>query len=140
MLLKFCSYQGFSSYVLTIHIVMAGGEKQGERGNHLYFSLPLTPAHKHLGIIFATLHVRWIPCIFNHIINNYQAVTWWDLPLLRTFWLFDWLLIEMLGSLVLDVFKADFFLIISHREASTIALIFEENRITGVLITQIFKR
>ena len=50
-------------------------EQQGKGGKHLYSSLALPPVQE----TFATLHVRWLPSIFNHIACYYQTATRWYL-------------------------------------------------------------
>ena len=54
-----------------------------------YYTIPLTPTHKHSDIY---LHFcMWDDYhVFNRIACNYQAATWWYLPLYRiTIWLID---------------------------------------------------
>ena len=64
--------------------------QQGKRRDHaLFFSVTTTRlwAFRHL---FATLHVRWLPPIFNRIACNYQVATRRVLP---SYWitiLIDW--------------------------------------------------
>ena len=59
-------------------------QQHGKGGEHLYCSLAFPLAHKHL---FTTLHVRWLPHIFNQITYNYQTAAPWDLPPLEiSFW------------------------------------------------------
>ena len=61
-------------------------ESMGRKGNIFYSSLSTTRSRtfRHL---FTTLHMRWLPCIFNRIVCNYQTATWWDLQI--TIWLVD---------------------------------------------------
>ena len=64
---------------------------QGKGGDHRHSTIPLPPAHEHLDIYFATLHVRWLSHIFNRTVCIYQAAARWDLPPYRiTIWLIDW--------------------------------------------------
>ena len=82
--------QDFLSRTLTIH-----GTAQGKGGDHLYSTLPFPPAHEHSNIsnswTFPTLHVRWLPCIFNYTAGNYQTGTGCDLP---PSWIAIWLMME----------------------------------------------
>ena len=48
---------------------------QREKENHLFSSPPLPPAQKTFRSLYATLHVRWLPPIFNCISCNYWAAT-----------------------------------------------------------------
>ena len=64
--------------------------QQGKGGDHRHSTIPLPPAHEHLDIYFATLHVRWLSHISNRTACIYQAATRWDLPPYRiTIWLID---------------------------------------------------
>ena len=64
--------------------------QQGKGRDHLllhYTTYTHAQAFRHL---FALLHVRWLSHVFNRIACNYQAATWWYLPLYRiTIWLID---------------------------------------------------
>ena len=65
--------------------------QQGKGGDHRHSAIPLPPAHEHLDIYFATLHVRWLSHISNRTACIYQTATRWDLPPYRiTIWLIDW--------------------------------------------------
>ena len=64
--------------------------QQGRRKDHaLFFSVTSTRlwAFRYL---FATLHVRWLPPIFNCIVCNYQVATRWVLPSYWTTILIEW--------------------------------------------------
>ena len=90
--------QDFLSQTLTIH-----DDSMEKSGVHIYSLLPLPFTHKHLDIYlllwtrhdyhvlkFTTLHVRWIPCIFNRMAVNYQTATqWYLLPWRIDIWLID---------------------------------------------------
>ena len=75
-------FQGFLSQTLTIH------RTAGKKEDHVPFlSTTSTRTFRHL---FATLHAKWLPHIFNRIACNYQATTRWDVTSFRiTIWLID---------------------------------------------------
>ena len=52
---------------------------QDSRGPYLFLSTTFARSRK-FRYLFATLHVRWLPHIFNCIARNYWAVSQWDLP------------------------------------------------------------
>ena len=58
---------------------------------HIYLiaSLVITRLLRTFRHIFATLHVRWLSHIFNHIACIYQTATRWDLPYCSIIWLTD---------------------------------------------------
>ena len=66
----FLFYQGFLSQILTI--------LQDSRGSYLFLSTTFARSRK-FRYLFATLHVRWLPHIFNCIACNYWAASQWDL-------------------------------------------------------------
>ena len=79
------SYQGF----LHRHWRFTG--QQGKGGDHLLFHSTTFTRSRTLRHLFATLHVIWLPLIFNHNACGYQTATRWDLPPYRiNVWLNDW--------------------------------------------------
>ena len=64
---SFFFYQAFLSRTLTIH--RTAGEGTGSSITPLYHFHHFTNIH----ILFATVYVRWLPHIFNHIACVYQA-------------------------------------------------------------------
>ena len=75
---------GFS--FLTLTIPRTTGEGRGTSFIPLYHFHPLTNIET-----FATLHVRWLSCIFNRNACVYQTATQWDLPPYAIkIWLVDW--------------------------------------------------
>ena len=78
-------YQGFLSQTLTIH--RTAGLREG---NHILFLFTTSTCSRTFRHLFATLHLRWLPCTFNLIACNYQTATQWDLPpQCFTLWLID---------------------------------------------------
>ena len=81
---SFFSIRVFLSQTLTIH-------RTAEGGNHLSFHSTTSTRSRKLRYLFATLHVRWLPRIFNRNACVYQTATRWDLPPYRiTIWVIDW--------------------------------------------------
>ena len=65
-------------------------DSREREGNHLLFHSTTSTRSQIFGHLFATLHVRWLSHIFNHIACIYQTATRWDLPPYRiTIWLID---------------------------------------------------
>ena len=80
---------------------------QGKEGNHLYSSLTVPPHTRIFRHFFVTLHLRWLPSIFN------IACTQWDLP---TLGICIWLIINWIIFLILmDAFTLDLLTVICHR-------------------------
>ena len=81
---SFFSIRVFLSQTLTIY-------RTAEGGNHLSFHPTTSTRSRKLRHLFAILHVRWLPRIFNRNACVYQTATRWDLPPYRiTIWLIDW--------------------------------------------------
>ena len=81
----FFFYQGFLSQTLTIH----------DRVELLLFHSTTSIRSKTSKHLLTTLHVRWLPHIFDHTARIYQTSTQWDLPPYRiTIWLIDWLMMQ----------------------------------------------
>ena len=64
--------------------------QQGKGGDHLLFHSTTSTRSRTFRHLFATLHVRWLSHIFNHIACIYQTATLWDLPPYRITILIDW--------------------------------------------------
>ena len=76
---------GFSSLTLTIH------RTSGKGRDHLLFHSITSIRLRTLRHLPATLHVRWLSCLFNRNACVYQADTQWDLPhYWITIWVIDW--------------------------------------------------
>ena len=81
----FFLYQGFHQR----HWRFTG--QKGKGGDHLLFHSTTSTRSWTLRHLFATLHVKWISCIFSCNVCVYQTTTRWDLPLHRvTTWVIDW--------------------------------------------------
>ena len=62
--------------------------QQGKGRDYLLFHSTTSTRSRTLRHLFATLHVRWLSRIFNHI---YQTATQWGLlPYRITIWVIDW--------------------------------------------------
>ena len=67
----------------------AGQQRNG--GDLLLFYSTTSTLSRTFRHLFATLHVRWLPHIFNRNGCIYQTVTRWDWPpYLITIWFIDW--------------------------------------------------
>ena len=81
---------------------------QGKGGDRLLFHSTTSTRSRTFRNLFATLHVRWLPRIFNRKACVYQAAIRWDLPPYQiTIRLIDWLIddaifVRLLDDLVLD--------------------------------------
>ena len=65
--------------------------QQGKGGDHLLFLSTTSTRSRTLRHLFATLHVRWLSCIFNRNAYVYQTANQWDLPPYRiTIWVIAW--------------------------------------------------
>ena len=81
----FFFYQGF----LHRHWRFTGHQRKG--GGYLLFHYTTSTHSLKLRHLFATLHVRWLSCIFNCSACAYQTATRWDLPPSRiTISVIDW--------------------------------------------------
>ena len=89
----------FSSSVLAIffsikvfyHRNWRFTEQQGKGGDHFLFHSTTSTRSRTLRHLFATLHLRWLPRIFNRNACVYQTATRWDLPPYQiTICLTDW--------------------------------------------------
>ena len=65
---------GFFSHTLTIHRTVGKGRKQS------LFLFTVSARSRTFRHFFKTLHVTWLPRIFNHAAFNYQTANRWDLP------------------------------------------------------------
>ena len=64
--------------------------QQGKGGDRLLSHSTTSTRSRTFRYLFATLHVRWLPHIFNRIACIYQTATRWDLPpYIITIWLID---------------------------------------------------
>ena len=101
-------YQGFLSQTLTID------RTAGKGGDHRLFHSTTSTRSRIYRHLFATLHVRWLPRIFNRNACVYQTATLWDLPPYRiSIWLIDWwcddaMFICLLDELILGFCYSDF--------------------------------
>ena len=77
-------HQGFPTQTLTIHRTAAEGR------NHALFLSTASTRSRTFSYLFATLHVRWPPRIFNRTACNYEATTRWVLPPYWITILIDW--------------------------------------------------
>ena len=87
---------GILSHTLTIH--KAAGEGKG----HIYSSLPLLPAHKHLDINLQVLRLKWLSRTFNRSTCNCHPVNQWDSSTSWTLF-FNWTLTEFFDSFLLNL-------------------------------------
>ena len=91
-------------FFLSVFSFTDTDDSQGSRGREgsiFYSTLPLPPAHEHIGIYFATLSVRWLSHISNCTACFYQTATRWDLPPYRIIiWLIDDVMLIFLSLLV----------------------------------------
>ena len=66
------------------------------RDETIFISLHVLHLPTNIKTLFATLHVRWVPPIFNHTTCNFQTAVRWDNILDEIYhlleWQFDWLM------------------------------------------------
>ena len=78
----------FCEGFLHLHWLFTGQQRKGE--DHFLFHSTTSTRSRTLRHLFATLHVRWLPRIFNRNASLYQTATRWDLPPYRiTIWVID---------------------------------------------------
>ena len=70
----------FFSIRVFFHIHWRLKGQQGKGGDHLLFHSTTSTRSWTFRHLLATLHVRWVSHIFNHIARIYQTATRWDLP------------------------------------------------------------
>ena len=82
---SFFFYQDF----LHRHWRFTGQQEKG--GDHRLFYSTTSTSSRTLRHLVASLHVRWLPSVFNRNACIYQTATLWDLPPYRiTIWVIDW--------------------------------------------------
>ena len=104
------------------------------RGPSLFLSSTSTRSHSFIHL-FATLHVRWLSCIFNRNVCIYKTITRWDLPYL---WITIW---EIVVGMIIPVCLLDDLILgfplqqltwetVRFELTSTITLVLQANRLS----------
>ena len=111
-------------------------DSREREGDHLLFHATTSTRSRTLRHLFATLHVRWLSRIFNRNACVYQTATRWVFPPYPCEWLInDAMFVCLLDELILGICYSDLTLETGGFElASTITLLFQENKLTWCLI------